>query len=146
MSTALAIVRRRPVLSYFALTFAISWGGIAVLARTFGVGVMEGSGDSAGGVEQVGPLTALALLMWFAGPSLSSVLLTAALDGRSGLRELRSRILRWRVGARWYAAALVPAPLIIAAVLFALSSRSADYVPAIVTTDHKATLLVLGIG
>jgi alkylhydroperoxidase family enzyme len=35
---------------------------------------------------------------------------------RQDLREVLSRLLRWRVGANWYAVALLPAPLLAAAV------------------------------
>lgn len=145
MSPVLAFVRRRPVLSYFGLTFTIAWGGVLALAALFGMSVLGGSSGSLGSVARVGPLAALVLMAWFAGPSVSSVLLTALVDGRAGLRELRSRLLRWRVAARWYIVALLPAPVLVAAVLLVLSSRSAEFVPAIVTTDDRATLLIAGI-
>jgi hypothetical protein len=51
-----------------------------------------------------------------AGPSVAGILLTGLVSGRAGLRELLSRLLRWRVGAGWYAVALFPAPLLAAAV------------------------------
>jgi hypothetical protein len=41
------------------------------------------------------------------GPGLAGILLTAFLHGRAGLREFRSRLLKWRVGAQWYAVAQV---------------------------------------
>ncbi len=53
--------------------------------------------------------------------------------------------LRWRVGARWYAVALLPAPLVATAVLLALSLTSPVYLPGIVTTGDKATLVLTGI-
>ena len=61
------------------------------------------------------------------GPSVASILLTGLLYGRTGLREFRSRLLRWRVGARWYAVALLTAPLSIMAVFLALSLGGAPY-------------------
>jgi uncharacterized protein len=42
----------------------------------------------------------------FLGPMLAAVVLTAVEDGRAGLRDLVSRMARWRVPLRWYAAAL----------------------------------------
>jgi membrane protease YdiL (CAAX protease family) len=39
-------------------------------------------------------------------PFLSGVLLTAIIDGRSGLRAFFGRMFRWRVGLQWYAVAL----------------------------------------
>lgn len=40
------------------------------------------------------------------GPLLAALIVTAAVDGRQGLRELGSRLLRWRVGGRWYVVAI----------------------------------------
>jgi hypothetical protein len=42
-----------------------------------------------------------------AGPLLAALVVTAVVDGRGGLRELGNRLLRWRVGWQWYAAALL---------------------------------------
>jgi membrane protease YdiL (CAAX protease family) len=52
-----------------------------------------------------GSRTAL-ILVGALGPSLVAVLLTARSDGRSGVRALLGRLLRWRVKIRWYAFAL----------------------------------------
>jgi uncharacterized protein len=71
--------------------------------------------------------------------------LTALLYGRAGLRELLSRLFKWRVGARWYALALLTAPLSVTAALLALSLTSTEFLPAILTTSDKATLLLIGI-
>jgi uncharacterized protein len=37
----------------------------------------------------------------------AGILLTGLLYGKAGLREFRSRLLGWRVDARWYAVALL---------------------------------------
>jgi len=65
--------------------------------------------------------------------------------GRAGLHTLRARLLRWRVGARWYAVALLAAPLLGTATLAALALISPAFLPGIVTTDDKATMLLAGI-
>ncbi len=50
------------------------------------------------------------------GPALAAIIVVAVADGRAGLRDLLGRVARWRVGARWYAAALaLPAVLALAA-------------------------------
>jgi membrane protease YdiL (CAAX protease family) len=49
------------------------------------------------------------------------------------------------VGGRWYAVALLTALIIEPAVLLVLSRISPVFLPAIVTTDDKAALLVSGI-
>ena len=36
------------------------------------------------------------------GPSVAGLLLTGLIYGKAGFRELLSRLLRWRVGGRWY--------------------------------------------
>jgi uncharacterized protein len=79
------------------------------------------------------------------GPSVAGILLTVLLYGGAGLRELRSWLFKWRVGARWYAAALLTAPLSVTAALLALSLTSTEYLPGILTTSDKATLLLIGI-
>ena len=136
MTTITAFIKRHPVLTYFALTFAISWGGILMVIGPGGIlGTKEVS-------EGLMPFVYLATLL---GPSLAGILLTGLVDGRAGFRELLSRLLRWRVGARWYAVALLTAPLLITATLFVLSLTSPVFLPVIVTTDDKVSLLLTGI-
>ena len=79
------------------------------------------------------------------GPSVAGLLVTGLVDGRAGLRELLSRLLRWRVGARWYAVALLTAPLVYVAMSFALSLTSRAFLPGILTTSDTAALLLLGL-
>ena len=95
--------------------------------------------------EQYSTMMTFLYPMMLVGPSVAGIVLTGLLYGRAGLRELRSRLLRWRVSARWYAVALLTAPLSMVAVLFALSLRSPEFLPAIFTSDQKATLLLMGI-
>ena len=116
MTTIMAFIKRHPVLTFYALAFAISWGGILM--------VVGGPGGIPGTPEQVARLFRFVILALLAGPSVAGLLVTGLVDGRAGLRELLARLLRWRVGARWYAVALLTAPLVMAAVLFALSLAS----------------------
>src|SRR6186713_1398336 len=41
------------------------------------------------------------------GPLVAGIMMTAIVFGRPGLREFFSRIVRWRVGLKWYAAVLL---------------------------------------
>jgi hypothetical protein len=86
------------------------------------------------------------LLALFAGPSVAGIVLTGLLYGRAGFRNLLTRMTRWRVGARWYAVALLTAPLLVTATLLALSLSSPEFLPRILTSDEKAALLLCGIG
>ncbi|MDD7942922.1 hypothetical protein PHK61_31380 [Actinomycetospora lutea] len=65
--------------------------------------------------------------------------------GRAGLRDLGSRLLRWRVGVRWYAVALLTAPVLWTAIQGALSLTSDAFIPGIITTDDTASLLAAGL-
>ena len=49
------------------------------------------------------------------------------------------------MGARWYAVALLTAPLLFTAVSLALSLTSPEFLPSILTTTDKASVLLMGI-
>ena len=53
------------------------------------------------------------------GPSLTGIILTRIVDGKSGLLDLFYRIFRQRVLVQWYAALLIP-PTLVLTVLFCL--------------------------
>jgi uncharacterized protein len=133
--TIKAFVTQHPVLTYYALAFAISWGFIVILV---GPGQFLATTSTSPSFALVGFTSLL-------GPSLAGVLLTSFLDGRAGLRGLLARLRRWRVGVRWYAVALLTAPLVTVLTLVALSLTSPAFVPAIITAEDKASLLVSGI-
>jgi uncharacterized protein len=138
MMTIRVIARGHPLLSYFALTFAISWGAI-LLAVGLGPGGFSATPQQ---FQMAVPYAVPAMIL---GPSVAGILLTGLLYGKAGLREFRSRLLRWRVHARWYAVALLTAPLSMIAVLLALSLASPEYLPRIFTAGDKLALLLMGI-
>jgi membrane protease YdiL (CAAX protease family) len=138
VSSLKAFINKHPVLTYYALVFAMSWGGSLL--------IVGGPGGIPGSSEQVQMLMPLVLLALFAGPSVAGLLTIRLVAGRVGLHDLLFRLLRWRVGARWYAVALLSAPLIVTTVLLALSLFSLEFIPGIVTTDNKIALLLFGIG
>jgi len=135
MAALLAMVRRHPALTYFALVFTISWGGILLAVGRQGVPATP---------EQVATLMPIALVALFAGPSIASLVCTGLVHGRPGYRELIARGLVWRVGARAYAVALLTAPLLVITVLFGLSQISTEFLPGILTADDKLGLLLFG--
>ena len=132
----MAFIKRHPLLTYFILTFALSWGGVLIVAGPGGI-----SANSEPSEMQLLFLYPAILV----GPGVAGILLTSLVYGRAGLREFGSRLLRWRVGIRWYTVALLTAPLLIAAVLLALSLTSSQFLPSIFTTDNKVSLLLSSI-
>ena len=123
--------------SYYALVFAISWGGCLIVFGPEGL-----VGNKPISSAQL-PLVYLAAL---AGPSAAGILSVGLISGRVGLRELRSRLLRWRVSVIWYAIALLTAPLLTTGILFALSLTSPVFLPTIMTASDKTGLLMTGLG
>ena len=128
---------RSKLLTYFALAFAISWGGVLLII---------GSGGIPGTPEQTDRLFPFVYLAMLAGPTFSGLLVTALFDGRTGLRELRSRLSAWRVSVRWYVAALFIAPAAVTVTLLALSFASSEFRPGILTMDDRTSRLLFGLG
>ena len=69
MSTIVAFMKKHPATAYFALTFALSWGG-ALLA-------IGGAGGMHGTTPTSDPRFAYAVIAMLMGPSLVGILLTA---------------------------------------------------------------------
>jgi len=107
-----AWLRRQPLAGYIALWFGISWGGILLILAAAGFNVATSQ------PRQTGPLFAMML----AGPSASGLIMTAVMDGRTGLHRLGSRLSRRKPSVRRYAMALLPTPLFRLATLWLLSA------------------------
>jgi len=125
-------IRRRPLLAYYVLTFALSWGGFLL---------MVGPSSLANPNWQAEGKFLSAIMVMLAGPSIAGLLLTGLVDGRAGYRDLFLRLCKWRVGVRWYVLAILPAPIVSAAILFTLSLRSPLF-----TADDKAAVVFGGLG
>ena len=136
MTTIKIFIKKHAVLTYYVLAFAISWGGVLILGAPYGMPTT---------VEQFLKVWPIVLLPYFFGPSVASVLLTGLAYGKDGFRELLSRLTRWQVGAGWYVVALLTAPLLVMAILLALSRTSPEFLPAILTTTDKVGLLLSGL-
>jgi len=123
---------------YFVLVFALAWGAL--------LPVLGGPLSASGNDRMANPLFLLAILAGPLAPSVASVLLTGVLDGRAGYSELLGRLRRWRVGGRWYAAALLagPLPILAAAVLLAVLLRAPEFLPGILTAPPSLGLVLLG--
>jgi uncharacterized protein len=104
-------LRRRPVTTYFALTFAVSWLGAFLVAAPQ---LLRGEAIP----KFAGLMMFPAMLL---GPSAVGILLARIADGPTGLRDLFSRMRRVSVPARWYAALLIP-PVLVLTVLFCMKT------------------------
>jgi membrane protease YdiL (CAAX protease family) len=136
MTTIKNFFKSHPVLTYFALTFIFTWGCMAIAVYPGGFPITDEQFETAGALVYVAMLV---------GPSVAGILLTGLLDGRAGFRELLSRLIRWRVEARWYAVALLTAPLMITTILLGLSFVSSQFQPAIFTSDGKPAVVLSAI-
>ena len=138
MAGTIPFFKRHPVLSYYILVFAISWGGILI--------IIGGPGNIPGTKEQTARLFIHALLIMFSGPFVSGILMNLFTGGKQGLHNLLLKLTRWRIGVRWYAVAILTGPLLVAAVLFALSIFSQSFLPGLVTTSDKIGSIMFGLG
>jgi pimeloyl-ACP methyl ester carboxylesterase/membrane protease YdiL (CAAX protease family) len=126
------LIRRHPLFAYYVLTFALSWGGFVLVV---GPSSLVNSNWQAEGKFLS------AVMVMLAGPSIAGLLLTGLVDGRAGYLDLFLRLRKWRVRIRWYAFAILPAPIVYAGVLFTLSMTS-----PLLTADNKAAVVLGGLG
>jgi pimeloyl-ACP methyl ester carboxylesterase/membrane protease YdiL (CAAX protease family) len=114
------------------VTFALSWGGFLLVV---GPGSLINTNWQAEGKFLP------AIMVMLAGPSIAGLLLTGLVDGRAGYRDLFLRLRTWHVGIRWYAIAILPAPLVSWGIVFALSMTS-----PLLVADNKAVVVLGGLG
>ena len=87
------LVALRPVLAFLVMAYAIAWT-LQFAAFQFGLSFRLGSSIS----------------MIF-GLALPAFLVTAAVEGKVGMRDLLGRVFRWRVRLRWYLVAILGLPV-----------------------------------
>jgi membrane protease YdiL (CAAX protease family) len=115
-------IQRHPVLAYFALVYAITWGGILLVVQ-----IAAAPGQAASTA-----LVALVALPMLLAPGIAGITVTALVDGRAGLGAMLARMTRWRAETRWYMVALATMPLLVLAILYALASlRSPAFAPTL---------------
>ncbi len=136
MQSVIAFLKRHPALGYFILTFVISWGGVLVLGAPYGMPTSYTQ------FQKVWPIV---FIPYFLGPALAGLLMTGLVSGREGYRLLGARLRRWRVSVRWYAVAVLSAPILVALVAFLLSLGSSAFLPAVVKAEDKLGMVIQGV-
>src|SRR4051794_41865384 len=92
MTSTVTWVRRHRLAAFFVLAYVLAWAPLLL----FAAGVLPRG------------------LAFFAGaPLVAAVIVIGIADGRTGYRELPSRLLRWREGGSQVVVALGPAPLVV---------------------------------
>jgi len=127
----ISLVKRHPIITFFVLAYALSWVAYPMWAS---------------GLYPIAPVFSFA-------PFLVALVVLAIIQGKSGVGDLLRRMVRWRVGLKWYVAALfIPAGITVAAavlnvVLGAQATSSAElgsWTGLLVT--FLAVLLIPGLG
>jgi membrane protease YdiL (CAAX protease family) len=130
--------REHSLFSFFLLTFALSWAGMLAA-------VLLSPGGLAATPEQLQQSLGPAIAGMLLGPLAAGLLMTWLVDGRGGLHDLRLRLMKWRVRPRWYAFALLVAPVTIGGTLLLMSLASRDFLPRIATAQDKPPLVLMGL-
>jgi uncharacterized protein len=92
-----SVLQRHPLISYFLVAYAISWGisfPLVIFLHTTTASLWLDVLDAS-------------------GPTLAAFILLAAMKGQRGIGELLRRYGRWRVGIIWYVIAIMLAPVLV---------------------------------
>jgi uncharacterized protein len=95
MSRLLSVVKSHPIIMFFVLAYALSWWGVILYTIN----------------HDLPPVASF-------GPFLAALVMLAVTHGKAGVLGLLKRMVRWRVGPAWYAAALgLPVAITLCAML-----------------------------
>ncbi len=109
-----SVIKRHPLITFFVLAYAISWGFLPIEAVRF----MPG------------------------GPFIAALIVIPITQGWAGLRELGSRMIRWRVRWYWYAVAIAM-PLAVVLLTVALNVVLGASAPSLVQFGSVTTVLMV---
>jgi uncharacterized protein len=115
----MSLVKRHPLITFFVLAYAISWVGWPLYAAG------------------IWPIPFLAT-----GPLIAALIVIPISQGLSGLRELGSRMIRWRVRWYWYVVA-VGLPLAVLLVTVGLNVALGVGAPSLAGVGSSSTLLMV---
>jgi uncharacterized protein len=103
MSNQITSKRDAGLISFFVLTYLITWGIAAFLF------LLPGTVEALfGKISMASPIFVVAV----AAPTISATILTYVRSHWRGLRELYARLVQWRFGLQWYAFVLIGIPII----------------------------------
>jgi uncharacterized protein len=113
------LVRRHPLIAYFAIAYAGSWLVWAMYVLSL---------DGTGLLPFHAPASFLVIigLGTFTGPTVAAFTVTALAEGRAGVDRLFARIVQWRVGIAWYLFVFLGLP--------AIETLGAIAVPGVLTS------------
>lgn len=107
-------------LTYFILTFTISWLGAFIVVAPK---LVHGQP-----IQKMDGIVMFPIML--IGPVSSSIILTRLNEGKTGLRNLISRIRKWKVPFKWYfIAIIIPPSLILIALVFLKTFVSPIFTP-----------------
>jgi uncharacterized protein len=105
------LIHKHPVSAYFILTFFVSWSGalIIVAPKLF----------SDQPVPYFDGILIFPVLL--TGPLLAGIILNIVVGGKQSLRDMFSRMIKFRIPFKWYLPAVIIPPLLIVTVLLILT-------------------------
>jgi hypothetical protein len=116
MSRLSGVVKRHPIVSFFVLAYGISWAFLPVEAVRF----------------------------LPSGPLFAALIVIPITQGWTGLRELGSRMIRWRVRWYWYAVA-IGLPLAVHLTYVGLNVAAGADVPQLAFSSLTTFLMVFAV-
>jgi hypothetical protein len=123
------LIRRYPLVTFLVLAFGLTWL----------VWVPRAAGAPLGTVG----------MAWTWVPAIAALLAAALTGGRAAMRDLGSRLVRWRVGWQWYLVVILgPAvfSLVVAGVYVMLGGSWADAAPPALVQGSLLLLLPIFLG
>lgn len=100
-------MRKRPLLLFFIITFAITWG-MGALIIIFGPQLQAAFGE----MDLDKPFYKAFFHLAVYGPAFSAFVVIALIHGVAGVKAYLRRFLHWRAGVGWYLLVLVGIPAI----------------------------------
>lgn len=114
-------IRRRPLTWFFVLANLLSWAAwTPYILSENGLGLLHFRFPELLGTSQLAGVLPGAYL----GPIFSAYLVTAAADGRQGLKRWVGRLAKWRVNWLWYVGVVVSVPAVLIISSIALTDQN----------------------